>query len=80
MPKLIILLLLLSNTAFAKELPDSLDEERSMDEALEVVDRSKEDRKQFDNRGPERGMASEKDFDPEYQKDFDEMMKDVDQY
>lgn len=80
MPKLIILLFLISTPIFAKELPDDFDEERAIDEALEVVERSKADRKEFDNRGPQRGMASEEEFDPEFQKDFDEMMEDQDQY
>jgi len=80
MSKLILIILLISAPTFAKELPDDFDAERAIDEALEVVDRSKEDRKQFENRGPARGIASEEEFDPEFQKDFDDMMIDQDQY
>jgi len=81
MPKILILLLLFSTQTFAKDMPDSeLMEERSLDEALEVVDRSKQDREALKNKGPDRGIASEEDFDPEFQKDFDEMMDGQDQY
>ena len=81
MSKLLAFLLLFSTPLFAKELPDfELMQERELDEAQEVVERSKADRKAFENKGPDRGIASEKDFDPEFQKDFDEMMEDQDKY
>ncbi|GEM_PF-3187036 len=81
MTKLLIFMLLLSAQTFAKDMPDSeLMEERSLDEAQEIVNRSKADRKAFENKGPERGIASEEDFDPEFQKDFDDMMEEQDQY
>ncbi|RLA64833.1 MAG: hypothetical protein DRQ88_10345 [Epsilonproteobacteria bacterium] len=78
MAKLLVLIFLLSNAAYAIELPDSFTDQRSFDEARAVVERSKVEREQFENRGPEREIASEEEFDPEFKKDFDEMMEDVD--
>jgi len=81
MPRFLIFIFLISTPIFAKEMPDSeLAEERSLDEALEVVERSKKDRESFDKKGPERGMASEEELDPGFQKEFDKMMQNQDQY
>ena len=81
MTKILLLMLIFSTSSLAGEMPDhELMEERAIDEATEVVNKSKEDRKAFENKSPERGIASEEEYDPEFQKDFDDMMEDQDKY
>ena len=73
------ILLVICFQAFANEFSDSGEiDQRFLEEAMEVVEKSQKERRDFEHVKSNRKIASDEEINPEFQKDFEKMIEELD--